>query len=298
MKKFWMLMLVTSFLLVASGSYAQFVYFDLNTLGISGNDDGVTGYHEQWGFYAKSENTVNLGIDGQFSVGDTFTNIGMLKVGSLLDFNGGAISDDEGLNTNYELTTAWTDLSGSVTAVTPILASPYTEYVTFSYDPGTVLTFYIDDTPDFDSFHDWSSGFTNFSSATDGIPILDFTITGGTGSILQEDTNNDGFPDRVITSSATLYGEVTQVYVDNFLFFKDYGDFYDILQQGKIILAFADENADNFYYNLNDYPTYVKTIADHNGSIDYAIPEPATIILVGSALLGIATVIRRKTANN
>ncbi len=294
MKKGVVFVLLLLFLLgtALQNVWAQKIYYDLSAVGISGNDDNVTGLHDQWGVYARSENIVNIGNDG-FTSGDTFTNIGMLKVSSLLDFIGGSISDDEGLNTNYEITAAWTDLTGVVTAKNVVSNAPLTEYVTFSYDSGTVITFYIDDSPDFDTSFNFNDGFTNFSTATDGIPILDVIIEGGTGSILQTDTNDDGLVDYVITASATLHGRVTHVYQNDFIFFEDFGDFYELIDR-EIILAFTDWNADNFEYNFDDFPPNVRTIADHNGSLDFAVPEPATIILVGSGLLLLGFSLRKR----
>lgn len=293
MRKFvFLLFILLSFTILSfQNALAQKIYYNLSAVGISGNDDNITGLHDQWGVYARSENIINLGPDLDFSAGDNFTNIGMLKISSLLTFLGGSISDDEGLNTNYEITAYWENLTGSVNNVTDI--SSTLQYLTFSYDGGIVITFYIDSTPDFDTTFDFNTGFTNSATATDGIPILDITIDGGTGSILQEDTDNNGVADYVRTASATLYGRVTKVYQNNFIFFEDYGDFYELIDR-QVIFAFTDWNADNFDYDFGDFPPNVRTIADHNGSLDFAVPEPATIVLVGSGLLILGVTLRKR----
>ncbi|WP_022853735.1 flocculation-associated PEP-CTERM protein PepA [Thermodesulfatator atlanticus] len=297
--KILVLALFLGLILVGPKVNAQ-MFHDLNALGISGSDDGITGIYDQWGIYARSIINIDLGADGQFSSGDVFTINGLFKSGTLIDFTGGAIGDDEGLNSKYEITGVWNNLTGEITYVSPAISFPGATddwyLATFSYDPGTRFTVYVDDTPDFDSSYDSNAAtFTNLASASDGIPILDIETTGGSGSIILVDYGRDGTIDTMQNGSLTLNGKIVKVYEENFMFI--YGkDFYDLWQAGKNIFATLDGNLDNFEKIGDPSANYWKS--DTNGSVDFTVPEPATIVLMGSALLGIGSILRRKTKKN
>ncbi|GEM_PF-4563150 len=297
--KILVLALFLGLILVGPKVNAQ-MFHDLNALGISGSDDGITGIYDQWGIYARSIINIDLGADGQFSSGDVFTINGLFKSGTLIDFTGGAIGDDEGLNSKYEITGVWNNLTGEITYISSAYSFPGVTYdwyfATFSYDPGTRFTVYVDDTPDFDSSYDSNAAtFTNLASASDGIPILDIETTGGSGSIILVDYGRDGTIDTMQNGSLTLNGKIVKVYEENFMFI--YGkDFYDLWQAGKNIFATLDGNLDNFEKIGDPSANYWKS--DTNGSVDFTVPEPATIVLMGSALLGIGSILRRKTKKN
>lgn len=277
-----------------TSTFAQKIYFDLSAVGITGTDDNVTGLHDQWKYYAVSINKVLLGDDGLFTTGDTFTNKGMLKLDSLNDLINGAISDHEGLNTNYEITTAWDDLTGTVTYVADHPLYSDAELVMFRYNGGATFEVYIDDSPDYNTeVNTTIYDFTNFDTARNGIHIMDITITGGTGTLTQWYDDADAIPDRVTDAGGNLYGYVSRVYVDNFIFFTDAGDFYDLLGK-QVIIAMVDQNMDDVNYIYDSGSNSLITIANHDGSIDFVVPEPATLILTGSGLLALSLVLRRR----
>ena len=283
MKKRLLFLILMVFSLMFKGqSRATPIYMDIGPLnsGVDYNGDGdtVTGIHDQWVFFSKTKTTINAGNDG-ITIGDTFTDEGSLYVTYLQ-----GTFDTEGLNQNssliqgYEITAYWDNIQGKVTDVQQNQIDPTKLDIDTIYTGGTI-SFYFDHPPALAGAYPAY----NAAEAHDGIQFMTAEVISGTGHIDERDQNGHVYLTAKINSIA-----------DNVLFFGTSNlDFHELIGQ-EIVLGFVDENINHFVYNYNDYPPTIYAFSDHDGSIEFAVPEPATLFLFGSGLFGLAGIGRRR----
>lgn len=258
------------------------VSWDLSGVGITGSGNSKTDLFAQLQFYAESTITqLESNGDGILSAGDAFYDDGVLFGGQLLP----PPIDDEGLGTNYQITGDMINFGGTVTDVS-LDGSGYTR-VDYSYNTG-ILDLYANQniTADFD----------NRTGFTDGTLIASFEIIYGFGHAIIDPTGQDvtnGGLGEFLLKATNL--------AQNFWFNEDGDDLADIYNDIdrplEWLVSFADYNVDDTELTPNADPDILFTVeATHDGSIRFdAVPEPATMILFGIGLLGVAGISRKKT---
>lgn len=250
-----MLALVAGMTFSASSAHA--IILDPSFLG---GGLGETSVFNQLSVYAETESTLTSPT--------TFIDKGSLVVNGLIA--SGPV-DDQDLNSvgGWLLTAVWSDLSGSTTTIdsgtnlqvqNTYLAGHMDMYATLQSAPGTY---------DFGAL-----GFSDDTGFTTGTKVASLSLKSGFGSL---------FPNKTpITGSTDLFWDFTYMKAG---FWKD--NFGNDLKDEPLIVAFADSKVGDV-----SFPNPSVTLATHNGSVDVTIPEPATMILFGSGLMGF--IARRK----
>lgn len=270
---------------------------------MGGDLDTFTSVFDQLALFADTT-TIQYDSNGfaGLQAGDKFIDDGTASITSLLP----PLLDEEGLGLLSELTISWTGLTGITTSdLTPIgIAGDVVQ--TIEYDTtNTTFSFYFhgdaggpDGPPDGD--FGGSIGVGDNTGFTNGEKVLEIAITGGSG------TNTFDAGLGFISGSSVLNGEIIFAKEDFWWFDNlDYipgtpgdQDFADLL--GLVVpitlTSKIDQNTDEVLTDTSvagapgpaGFGTALFAVhSTHDGSLNFTLPEPGTLLLFGLGLLAI-----------
>jgi hypothetical protein len=260
---------------VAGTAVADPIYIDVG-VDFGGNANTAagattTGWIDQLTFNYQSESLINdLDGSGTLSLGDTISSTGGIfntGFGGLSDLGnnlitslspgsigGGPSDNDFG---SWGLTFGFNDLVGMWTGTG------------FVYTSGTISMFYYEDT---------------IAAMTDLIPLFDLNITSG----------GDAGANTALTGFLNNFGatDINGVSTGN-VFNSTLGSFGDYIGLGNSVYFTADQNTDPLT-GLVFVGGVAEVSGEHDGSLAFSVPEPASIAILGLGLLGLAGARRRK----
>ena len=272
MKKKILLFLLVCGLVIGLGSVPNAnafthldTYWDLNAVdGTYFNvDDGITEAFSEFMYYAETNSHI--------SPTGGIVDAGLAYATSINTVAGTMPADDEGLGSHYGFAFAWTDLTGQVTSVAP------DGTINATYTSGT-FNFYVDYNP-------YALDFSNASTFTDGMLVATVALTSG-GYTLDPNPGGTG-------SSYVLNGKFTYL-LDDFWYDAAGVDLDDYPTDWVVSYSHGDNDPGSVDITYNADGS-MDIFSQHDSSMEIgAVPEPATMLLLGSGLLGLAGVGRKK----
>ncbi|MDX9715192.1 MAG: flocculation-associated PEP-CTERM protein PepA [Dissulfurispiraceae bacterium] len=271
MKKFLAVMIVAMFMLAAGSAYAATIsiYYDVPGVG------QTTVFDSQVATNIDATST----YDNGFGKGASFVDIGDFVIGA---FKNGADTlgsvDTVGLNDNWELTGRWTALSGYVD---DMITDGSNQTYTFQYTSGN-LNLYADTSMNANFGAGIGSSDDVASTFTDGTLLASLELVGGNGSLTIPASGK-------LTGSIALTWKFVEV-AEGVWFSPDGQDMKELLE-GK---GFVDVNTlQSVGIRINEgIPTTIdsRTVA----TVEYGVPEPSTILLLGAGLFGLGLYARKR----
>jgi len=219
--------------------------------------------------------------------GAPFTDVGDLKMGTFT-LSGNPLSNDQNLNSSWELTGHWDNLAGTLTTIDTISTGTLSGTLySFIYTSGNAFL-YGGTALDANFGSGIGSGDDTVSTFIDGTQFAALSLSSGQGTLF---IPSDG---SAPTGSTAMSWKITSVPAGVWL--DQHGtDLKTILEE----YGYADINTivgKDVTIEGGGYPG--STILSRNtGDVTYVVPEPTTMLLLGSGLLcllGIAGVRRKK----
>jgi hypothetical protein len=209
--------------------------------------------------------------------GASFNDTGDLQVGAMT-LSGATISNTQGLGTNWELTGRWDNLAGNVVSIDPITGG--TTY-SIEYTSGDAYLFIgTGATKDVTgaSFGGIGSNDDNATAFTNGLQIAHLSLVSGNGALDDYNARPDG---GFTLTNWKIVSVPTGVWFDQFgNDMKAELELYGFTTVNTLV------NADVSI--VPGSPTGLDILSRNTGDAVYNIPEPTSIILLGSGLLGLA----------
>ncbi|NMG15284.1 flocculation-associated PEP-CTERM protein PepA [Aromatoleum bremense] len=244
---------------------------DLTGTGSTANG-ALTDSFATWAATAVIGDTVTFDLQGQARLNDMTDNGGGSVAPTTLDTNGAADGPDADADGDegFEITVAF-----EATETATLIAAGILQFNTIN---GTYSYFY-DDTPDSDV--DSGTGFTN------GTPFLSGDIVGVSGTFIAGVGGSN-----LLTNTVTSYD-------DSFIQADPASNqpLVDTTFDTLVSLRSTGEAAAHDAGDTIGFPQYIVVAGDlglkADANSEFSVPEPGTLMLLGSSLLGLAGLRRR-----
>lgn len=287
MKSFKKTMMALAFAGVATQVQAGQFYVDMTGTSVGTGADGVcvncTGLKDQVDFSYDSFTTITLG-DGMLDVGDAIHTTGGLNTGNLLTFddnNAGFLPSSFSKGLTDDRSSAGTSnwgLSFSIDLMGTVAATDGTSVSEVEYNSGIIEIYLVT----FD-------GLGGIAGASN---IMDLTVLGS-----GLDNNSNFLVNGIVSFSGNEAAALENMFHYSGTSCGGNNSFKAIAEcvPAMEVQFLIDQNLDNVAADFSQIGQGIATISgDHNGSLEFNVPEPATLLLMGGALAGFGFTRRRK----